>query len=161
MIIGIMVAALLAGIGWFLYRRSSGGSSGGSTPAVSGASPVTDQARAETQQRVREATDKAYAENDTAALKRAADAVNEAANLASLAASKGMSVDQLYQSHLQQQFIESRPAFNAINRWGPVAPKDLYNVVASGGPAGPPAGVSAPPGQYWDYGQQKYVALIF
>jgi hypothetical protein len=186
MVIGIMVALLLAGLGYLWWRSqhmggapAPAGVSDGQSTNYGGIDFVTTQSK--------EATDAAaggaysYDVNNPQVQQARADALKRAETLTEIAGRQGLTADQLYQQHLQQDVLVGQQQVAAINARAVsagAAPAtsnaDLYRVMQYSGP--PPAGAppaapvagappaqssTQPPGTYWDYASATWQPLIF
>lgn len=177
MMIALLIAGLIAGIGYFFYRRSAGGAGGAAptsatpvgvpneTVTSGGIDFVTKAGTDYTRAIAGGASAYDIADPDTA--KRTVDAIARAGKLTNIAMGEGLTVDGLYQKHLATEMTANTNTWDrsltfAKSSSGFVptgAPTDLQNVLAAQNPLmgnQPP-----PPGQYWNYATMKYEPLIF
>ena len=179
--IGIMVAALLVSLIGYLWYRNRGSMSlaGGTASAANAGVKDPNDARGYTSyggidfvttpsvndQKMAAAGATSYDLTDPATAIRRNDAINRAEKLENIAASRGQTVDELYQAHLQTQLVAEKAQTQSIATQAaaagfnkPLTPQNEYLAMTL---IGPKQNDTQPPGTYWDYGQGKWVPLYF
>jgi|SRR5882672_2194253 len=188
MMIGLLIASLIAAIGYVLYRAHAQTAA----TSIAGGAPPTDAVKTPDQtvsyggikfvtvpgqdaQMAAAGGATAYNPNDPDVIARRNDAIARADKLEAAAAAQGKTVngvwqqptvDDLYQAHTAQQVIAGKAQTAAIFSYAKTASgftptgsgDDLYKALSVQTPL---MGSTPPPGQYWNYATQKWEPLIF
>lgn len=170
MMVALLIAMVVAALGFVAYRRMT---MGVATPTGPAKTPDVTESYGGISFVVKPGSDAqaaiaggatAYDINDPLTALRTSDAIKRADKLTALATTKGQTVDQYFQAHVAQDVATGVDQAHAIATYSaehggftPVTNADLYQAES----AQIPIMGTQPPGTYWNYATQKWEPLLF